>query len=153
MSEWAVIKIMRYESAYVFQKRFKLVDYLQDHLNNYADGNWDIGSGMNSDLDLGRPMMMFVAWEHGKPIGWASVTFNPTKKGVGQVGCFVGSKHRRRGVGSRLIAKAKAWCKANRLTMRSNSWNEAGRSFYSSNDVPDIPVSWAYIDRRKNMPV
>jgi len=141
-----MIKIMQYDSSYLFEKRPELVEYIRENLNNYADGNDFIGSGMVSDLDYQRNMKLFVAWEHGIPIAWINITRNPRKPEVAQIGCFVEAKHRRKGLGSRLLKKATKWIANNGLTPISNAWDYSGKEFYKNHGIPQKAQNWAYSD-------
>lgn len=147
-----MIKIMKYKSTDLHRKRPDLVKYLRNHLTLLANRHLGIGSGMAHDLDQERPTVMFIAWDHGKPIGWLSISFNPGRPQMAQIGCYITSEYRRQKIGTRLVTKAKAWCKIHNLTPISNSWDYTGRKFYETNDVVSGAGIWASFDRRKQFP-
>lgn len=149
-----MIKIMSYRSSYVHEKRPELVEYLRKHLTLLAEPEYrEMGSGLALDLYNKRPTIMFVAWEKGTPIGWASISFNPFKTLVGQIGCYVAISHRRQGIGTRLVSKAKVWCAAHDFEPIAAAWEWKGRSFYYQNKVPQVVRGWALYDHRDEVPI
>lgn len=139
-----MIKIMQYTSEYVHSQRPKLVQYLKDNLNNIAEGYIDVGSGMLLDLKNERKAILFIAWRQGVPIAWTSLTFRPWDSLV-QVGVYVHPKHRRKGIGTRLLAKARAWTKRKGRSLCCHPWNEAGDLFYSKADISYQPA-WSLFE-------
>lgn len=141
-----MIKIHQYTSEYLFKQRPELIEYLEENLNNIAEGLYSVGSGMLNDLAIKRRAIIFIAWENGEPIAWGNLTYRRYDTQM-QVGIYVHPNHRRRGIGSRIATKMLNWAKNTNRRLVCHPWNLASEDFYSVAGIQYEPA-WEFSEER-----
>lgn len=133
------MKVLTYESSSVF-KRPKVVKRLK-FLTNGGWARHCNGSAMHEDIEAQRDGWIFIAWDNGKIVGWAYMTRR--KDHNMQIGVYVSAQHRKQGIGSRLLKRAKLLANEMDCEVYSHGWNRAGLKFYQKNSIAFTPC-WEY---------
>ncbi|KKN43546.1 hypothetical protein LCGC14_0701930 [marine sediment metagenome] len=108
--------IKTYTSDKIFA-RPKIVRRLTQLTNQSPPIDFYYGSAMRDDLRLKRTGQFFLAWSSRIIIAWASLN-RDRYNGFWQIGVYVEPVHRRKGIGSKLCKKAKAFANMTGETIR-----------------------------------
>lgn len=135
-----MFRIYYYESEYVHARRKTLVDYLLGNLNNIVEESTDgsgmlVGSGMYQDLRNKRHSHIWIAWHHGTPVAWGTLTYRSWDSLL-QSGIYVHPNFRRMGLATRILRKMKAYAESQNRGIVSQGWDPKGRKFYRDNGIP-----------------
>lgn len=95
-------------------------------IDSWASSHFDRASSISEALAKGE---CFTAESRGEPLGY--VVLNYSFFGFGFIPVIVVSPlHRRRGIGSRLLAEARDRCTSRKLFGSANASNEAARALF-----------------------
>lgn len=100
---------------------------------------------MLEDLEFGRKFDAWLVWEKGQVIAWAMVTQRKWGERPERFQCsiYVLPAFRRKGIGSKLITKARKFAASKDGVLVSKGWTNRGIKFYQKNKV-EHTESWSY---------
>lgn len=133
------MRVLTYDTDSIF-KRPEVVKRLK-FLTNGGWARHYNGSAMHEDIEARRPGWIFIAWDDGQIVGWAYMTRR--KDHNMQIGVYVSAQHRKQGIGSKLLKRAKCLADEMGCEIFSHGWNRAGLSFYRKNDI-SFTSRWEY---------
>ena len=126
------MKVLFYPSSKIY-KRPEVLKRLK-FLTNGGWGRHAVGSGLLDSIRHEKTGWMLLAWEQGQIIGWAFINRRRFDSKL-QIGVYVARSWRRKGVGSKLLEKARQFAKEEGRELVCQPWNNAGYSFYEKHSV------------------
>lgn len=143
-----MIKILSYSEKEIFARP----DVLR-RLRFLTNGGWarhEIGSAMFLDLGEKRPGHYFLAWENGVIVGWATLCSRIYENSY-QFQCYTARPHRRRGIGKRLLNRARKLASEKGIAVVVIPWNDVGNKFYANFSDVDYGHGWIPFHRRSEI--
>ena len=90
-------------------------------------------SCFNDDLKNKRKGRYLLAWSEGQIIGWALLSRRSDD--AYQIGVYVDPKHRRQGIGTKLVRRAKQIARRYQKKIAGDHWNRSARQFFTDNNL------------------